>query len=300
MGFYSEREELRNPIIKTDIVDPDAYALLFDCCERYFNAIAWKYPSDEVDVWGCSKLDVKKLIHALKIEIPDLYGVRSYCSLGWFSIPEQDLFSNEVPNYNQYALLDFIEFIYRDCRDIKYPYESPYRGLGADMKRRFKKEINECFKKTGLQYKMVSQGKIERILDDSALSKAIIEKIKEIPEKGIKDLLNDAIIEFRKPSPKSRQHAVELIWDAFERLKTYYTELDKKKSSEKIVNDMAGGKNEFIEMFNAVFNALTDIGNKYRIRHHETDKVDITDIRHYDYFFNRCLALIATAILYLK
>lgn len=48
------------------------------------------------------------------------------------------------------------------------------------------------------------------------------------------------------------------------------------------------------------FKMLTDIGNKYRIRHHETDRIDITDVRYYDYFFNRCLSLIALAIQYLR
>ena len=61
---------------------------------------------------------------------------------------------------------------------------------------------------------------------------------------------------------------------------------------------MAGGNSDFIDLFNDEFKALTNIGNKYRIRHHETDKIDITDARYYDYLFNRCLSLIALAIKY--
>ena len=76
--------------------------------------------------------------------------------------------------------------------------------------------------------------------------------------------------------------------------------MNKKASANKIVNDMADGQADYIALFNAEFKALTDIGNNFRIRHHETSKIDITDIRHYDYFFNRCLSLISTAILYLK
>lgn len=53
-------------------------------------------------------------------------------------------------------------------------------------------------------------------------------------------------------------------------------------------------------LFDTEFQALTKIGNNFRIRHHETDKVEITDVRHYDYFFNRCLSLIALAIQYLQ
>ena len=52
--------------------------------------------------------------------------------------------------------------------------------------------------------------------------------------------------------------------------------------------------------FDTEFQALTKIGNNFRIRHHETDKVEITDVRHYDYFFNRFLSLIALALQYLE
>ena len=62
---------------------------------------------------------------------------------------------------------------------------------------------------------------------------------------------------------------------------------------------MAGGNVEFEKLFNDEFKALTDIGNNYRIRHHETNKIDIVDERYYDYLFNRCLSLIALAIQYL-
>ena len=63
---------------------------------------------------------------------------------------------------------------------------------------------------------------------------------------------------------------------------------------------MANGHDDFVELFNTEFMILTDIGNKYRIRHHETNKIDIIDIRYYDYLFNRCLSLIALAIQYLE
>ena len=76
--------------------------------------------------------------------------------------------------------------------------------------------------------------------------------------------------------------------------------MDKKTSATKIVNDIANGQADFIALFNTEFKALTDIGNNFRIRHHETNKIDITDIRHFDYFFNRCLSLIGLAIQYLE
>jgi hypothetical protein len=92
----------------------------------------------------------------------------------------------------------------------------------------------------------------------------------------------------------------EKIWDALERLKTYYVVYNKKNSVKKIVNDMANGQEDFVNLFNTEFKALTDIGNDYRIRHHETNKIDITDSRYYDYFFNRCLSLMALSVQYLE
>ena len=76
--------------------------------------------------------------------------------------------------------------------------------------------------------------------------------------------------------------------------------MKKDKSAEKIVNDMAAGQAPYVTLFDTEFSALTKIGNDFRIRHHETDKVEITDVRYYDYFFNRCLSLIALAIQYLQ
>lgn len=67
-----------------------------------------------------------------------------------------------------------------------------------------------------------------------------------------------------------------------------------------MVRLMAGGLEVYRMLIDEEFKKLTEIGNNFRIRHHETNKIDITDIRYYDYFFNRCLSLIALAVHYLK
>lgn len=55
----------------------------------------------------------------------------------------------------------------------------------------------------------------------------------------------------------------------------------------------------YIELINTEFDALTKIGNNYRIRHHEIDKIEISDDRYYDYLYNRCFTLIALAVKYI-
>lgn len=151
-----------------------------------------------------------------------------------------------------------------------------------------------------LLYFLNDDGMVERIVENTPLTPEIENEVQNIKEKGIKELLEEAILDYKIPNPSARRDAVEKIWDALERLKTYYTSLDKKASAAKIVNDMSGGNNDFQTLFNDEFIALTKIGNNYRIRHHETDKVDITDDNYYDYFFNRCLSLMALAIKYLQ
>lgn len=87
------------------------------------------------------------------------------------------------------------------------------------------------------------------------------------------------------------------IWDAFERIKIYYyPQLDKKKSADKIIDELSEDNNDVRCMFTFEFKSLTDIGNSYRIRHHETNKIDIRRDLHYKYFYKRCLALISVII----
>lgn len=90
--------------------------------------------------------------------------------------------------------------------------------------------------------------------------------------------------------------AVEKLWDAFERLKTYFILLKKPESSEKVIDIMSNGDDNYISIYSDEFRQLTKIGNNFRIRHHETDKITITDNNDYDYFFFRCLSLICSAI----
>ena len=113
----------------------------------------------------------------------------------------------------------------------------------------------------------------------------------------MKDLLMEAESYYNSGN---KQIAVEKLWDAFERLKTYYSPaLNKLASANKIIDDMSASDPNFKIMYETEFKALTNIGNKFRIRHHEITKIDITDNRQYDYFYKRCLALISVAILYL-
>jgi hypothetical protein len=105
-----------------------------------------------------------------------------------------------------------------------------------------------------------------------------------------------------------KQIGLEKLWDAYERLKTYFSSVngdvghkkqqkDKKASSEKLVNIIS---KDFDERFiNDEFKSLTNIGNNYRIRHHEVGKKEMTS-EHINYFFFRMLTLIDLCLIFLN
>lgn len=299
MKLYTERRGIRKPLEKTYSINRDVYSLLLDCCKRYQKNLTHIFTlnchhnftdSDYV------KFDEKGFITKIKIKIPSLFRDESdkICAPAYGD------------EYDQYALLDLIEYFALNIKDITERWNNRYQNYKtidclktSDIFKNFKEEINEIFTEAGLLYELTDEKIIERIVENSPLTIEIENSFAAVHEVGTRELLKDAIALYKTPNSTARQDSVEKIWDAFERLKTYYTESSKKQSAERIVNDMSRGNSEFYDLFNDEFRMLTEIGNKYRIRHHETNKIDITDVRYYDYLFNRCLSLIALAIEYL-
>lgn len=300
MKLYTERHGLRAPREKTYSINKDMYALLFNCCKRYQKNLTHIFSLNCHHDFTDSDyvaFDEKGFITRIKIRIPSLFR-DEYDRI---CVPTND------DEYDQYALLDLIEFFAQNIEDISERWNNErYRNYQtidclntSDIFENFQDAINEIFIESGLLYELTDEKIIERIVENSPLTTEIENNFEAVREVGTRELLKDAVALYKTPNPSARQDSVEKIWDAFERLKTYYTTLDKKHSSEKIVSDMANGNDNYIDLFNDEFKMLTDIGNKYLIRHHETNKIDITDVRYYDYLFNRCLSLIALAIEYL-
>ena len=250
-------------------------------------------------------LDYDKFDTDMEFEIPTLFRRN-----GRISKPQsiQLPFEDEPINdeFDQYALIDLIEFVAQNIRDItRKSYHSFFRhddlsfGETNEIAGKFIEEINRTFQQTGLLYQLTTNLEVERIEETAILSEKIEKDIQAIKELGLHELLIMAVQKHKSPYPNDQKDAVEKIWDAFERLKTYYTNKSKRESADQIIGDMSA---EMMSTSNSLhrIQILTEIGNNYRIRHHETNKIDITDVRHYDYFFNRCLALIGTAIQYLQ
>ena len=152
----------------------------------------------------------------------------------------------------------------------------------------FRNEINAIFKLNNINVEL-RNGEVH-----STSNKAIgLDDSTNINEAGLEELIRTAENLYNKGE---YSYAVEKIWDAFERIKTYYPTLDKKKSAEKIINDISYGNEHIKKMFDNEFKVLTDTENSYRIRHHEINKIDISKELHYKYFYKRCLALISVIV----
>lgn len=299
MELYTERHGIRAPREKTYSINRDMYSLLLDCCKKYQKNLTYIFTLNCHHDFTDSDyvaFDEKGFITRIKIRIPSLFR------------DEYDRICEPTyDEYDQYALLDLIEYFAQNIKDIYEHWNNSYRNYQtidrlntSDIFKNFQEAINDIFSEAGLLYELTDEKNIERIVENSPLTKEIENNFAAVSEVGTRDLLKDAVALYKTPNSTARQDSVEKIWDALERLKTYYTRLNKSQSITKIVNDMANGNSNFINLFDNEFIQLTKIGNDYRIRHHETNKFEITDERYYDYFFNRCLSLIALAIRYLR
>lgn len=301
MSLYTDRHGIRKPIARTSIISKEVYTLLLNICEKYYKNLTHIFKLQQ----HCSfvgqdyiEFNRSQFENRMAIKIPNI--LRN--EYGRIAVP------HDYDDYDQYSLIDLIEYVAQNINDISEGWNNDsYRNFWyihcldtTNIFDDYRNEINEIFHESGLLFTLTEGKLIERVVENTPLSSEIETQVQQIVEYGTRQLMKDAIALFKTPNPAARQDSVEKIWDALERLKTYYTNLDKRGSATKVVKDMSNGKSDFITIFDAEFRALTDIGNSFRIRHHETNKIDILDNRHYDYFFNRCLSLIALAIQYLK
>ena len=122
----------------------------------------------------------------------------------------------------------------------------------------------------------------------------------ELPqEPSLRDLIQIAQKYFINEDSASKQLALEKIWDAFEKLRTYYS-TDKKASVARLINVISKGDTSLVEKLDAEFLELGKIGNNYQIRHFETGKFPISDLRLKEYWYQRCLSLINLSIKFIE
>ena len=138
-----------------------------------------------------------------------------------------------------------------------------------------------------------------KLLDGKIMSAQPQVRVELPVEPSLRGLIQIAERYFMKEDAESKQLALEKIWDAFEKLRTYYSP-EKKKSMARLIDKIAGGDAALAEKFNTEFMGLGEIGNKYQIRHFETGKIPISDVRLKEYWYQRCLSLINLSIKFIE
>lgn len=192
----------------------------------------------------------------------------------------------------QYTVLDLIKIIENGLFKKKYytniENENFKENFFEDAIKDFKSFINQSISSN-------ESINLIDILDLNINIELLFDKPSQTNDDELNKLIEEAKSRFLKPNDK--QIALEKLWDAFERIKTYFQH-NKSKSAEELVNLISGDLD--INLLEAEFKSLTKIGNDYRIRHHETNKVELKDVRHINYLFFRMLSLLDLCLSYLN
>jgi len=134
------------------------------------------------------------------------------------------------------------------------------------------------------------------VLDMNVNIELLFDQIANTEDIDLNKLIGEARERFLR---SDKQVALEKLWDAFERMKSLYATKQKQKrdSGEKLVKLVS---NKFDpELMNEEFLKLGNIGNTYRIRHHEVYIFELTS-EHLNYFFFRMLSLIDLCLVFLN
>jgi hypothetical protein len=208
--------------------------------------------------------------------------------------------TNEVPPTD--AILDLCELI---ARNIGQPIPVSHHGYFKHDHLRHDHEAgllawvrdrNTLLARSGLVYEMAPDGSVKRLLP-TPLADITAQTEFSTGDSDTDALLSRAVALPTSREPDAHQDAIEKLWDAFERIKTLEPG-DKKQSVETL---LTGAKTPNAAMFNEMvkneFRALTELGNKHRIRHSETDKEPIPSRREAEYLFHRVFALLRYILL---
>lgn len=297
MDYYSDREGFKAPMTQT--VSNTAWQGIVSVIEKFIklDCLSEDFPMTCEDGGSICGFNERLFNNCISSVIPTMSY--PFPSIGKYYLLEDNEATKEaIQQQEQYAVLDTIEFVFSRLRDpIKdnKKYHEFYRhyelsfGNGSKSKVEFRESLNEIFRRNGIAFTLTEEGQIERILPTG-----ISYEITSLPNSSDDDvngLISTAIKKFMDPKFEERRMGIERLWDAFERIKTTLDPKDKKTSADRLLTSAANGNEAFKKILNDECKALTDMGNNFKIRHHEVGKEPI-DETCLDYFFYRMLSMI--------
>jgi hypothetical protein len=149
-------------------------------------------------------------------------------------------------------------------------------------------EINTLFARCGHPYEF-RDGRVER-RGPPPLHGVLAQARYRSGDPVLDSLLAGATRYFMDPDPAVRRDGLEKLWDAWERLKSVEEPSDKARSIAALL-EKAEPDQAMRERLDKEARELTEIGNKFQIRHKEVGKYPIGLDRDADYLFYRLFGL---------
>lgn len=186
MKLYSEWHGKKAPQEKTYSISRYMYSLLLDCYERYRKNLTHMFTLNCHNDFTDSdyiEFDENWFATRIKTRIPSLFRNES----------DKICAPQHGDEYNQYSLLDLIEFFTQNIRDISERWNNDrYRNYqtidclsSSNVFVNFKKEINDVFSESGLLAE----------IEDIFIS---------VQEQGLREFLKDAVVLYKTPSLAAR------------------------------------------------------------------------------------------------
>lgn len=302
-NYFSDNELGKQKRVKEDLSVPvwNGIVAVFEKfkAENYFSS---SFPEQCPDGLGVCGFNNSIFNDRVKSEIPNidipLRRKEEAVSVPYFDDETEDI------KIDKYATLDFLEFChYHITKPIKDDFHSFFGHYhlsfedDGESKKAFREQINKIFERNGVVFFINDEGKINRTTPRAFQD--LTNKIFQTSDQRLNELTKLAYDKFVLPKLEDRIHALEKIWDAFERAKTYYGP-EKNQSADQVL-EIVSNDNELIKTeLDKEAKALTEIGNKFQIRHFETNKIEITDNKHVDYLFYRMTAFLHLILSYLE
>jgi len=280
-AFFSDREGEARPRTQEEITDA-AWSGIVALVNRRFEdgSLARNFPEycdDGPWIIRASQPDIYNLLSSL---VPELGG---WPQAG--SLPRTPV------------ALDLIDFI---AQRVAEPVPRSYHKYfdhwhlkfdEAVGREKFRSEIDQVFARNGIAFEIGPDNRVRR-LGPPIVGASLRAVVFATGERETDALLEAARERFLDPKVERRREGLEKLWDAFERVKTLEPGTDKRAQITALLDRVAGQGSSFRSRLETESRELTDIGNKFRIRHTETNREPITDAAMVDYLFARAFAIV--------
>jgi hypothetical protein len=151
-------------------------------------------------------------------------------------------------------------------------------------------DVQRFFVNCSIQYDVTEDGNVIRFKPEP-IAQVLRNSIFQTGDKELDALLTTARAKFFDRDSAAHRESIEKLWDAWERLKTIEPGRDKKAQVEALFSRLSVG-NEYRNMLKEEASLLTNLGNRFMIRHSETNKIPIESEEEINYLFNRLFTLI--------